>query len=578
LWPSGDERLTKALRQWRLAGVARTPSVDSAMSRLVLFVSLLLLSLSVAAVQPGAIVNARIHTMNPDEPFVQAMAWDRAGQITFLGDTGKLKDDDPDLEIVDAGGQVLLPGLIDAHGHVMGLGLARLQADLTTADSLDKALETLKAHAKTLPEGAWLTGRGWDQTRWAGQAFPTAADLDAAFPERPVWLVRVDGHACWANSAALEQATRDLSGDWQTQGGAIHRNDNGRPTGILIDTAMRFIEDAMPEPDTAVRAQALELALEELARYGLTGVHDMGASLEDFRLYRRLDEAGDLSLRLTAFADGDEAMLGWLCENGPYEGDRLTARSVKLYADGALGSRGAALLDDYSDDSGNSGLLFQSDAEMQALVERALGCGLQLGIHAIGDAANRQAIDTIAAGQLNYPDNPGRHRIEHVQIIHPDDIPHLAEQEIIASMQPIHATSDMRWAGARLGKERLKGAYAWATMLEQDIHLALGSDFPVEPVNPWLGIHAAVTRQRDGLPPGGWRPQEALTLEQALQGFTINAAYAGFADAEVGSLVVGKQADFIVVDHDPFAAEPADLADIRVEQTVVGGQTVFKAD
>ncbi|MDZ7789328.1 MAG: amidohydrolase [Xanthomonadales bacterium] len=312
-----------------------------------------------------------------------------------------------------------------------------------------------------------------------------------------------------------------------------------------------------------------------MARSGLTGVHDMGASLEDFRLYRRLDEAGELTARITAFADGDEAMLDWLCENGPHAGKRLSARSVKFYADGALGSRGAALLEDYSDDPGNSGLLFLSDEAMQAQVDRAVRCGLQLGIHAIGDAANRQVLDAIVAAQGVDADNPGRHRIEHVQIIHPDDIPRLAEHDIIASMQPIHATSDMRWAGDRLGEERLEGAYAWATMLEQGIHLALGSDFPVEPVNPWLGIHAAVTRQRDGLPPGGWRPHEALSLEQALRGFTIDAAHAGFAEGEVGSLAVGKQADFIVVDADPFETEPSELAGIEVLRTVVGGETVF---
>ncbi len=546
------------------------------MPRTILLALLLLLPLSVTAGSPGAFVNARIHTMNPDAPLVQALAWDEAGRVVFLGDADRLATEHPDLDPVDADGRTILPGLIDAHGHVMGLGLARLQADLSGADSLEAAIETLEAHADTLPEGAWLTGRGWDQTRWAGQAFPTAADLDEAFPERPVWLERVDGHAGWANSAALARAEKDLSGEWQPQGGAVHRDADGRPTGILIDSAMRFVEDAMPAADEAVRERALELALSEMARYGLTGVHDMGASLEDFRLFRRLDEAGELSARITAFADGDEAMLDWLCENGPHAGNRLAARSVKFYADGALGSRGAALLDDYSDDPGNSGLLFLSDEEMQAQVDRALGCGLQLGIHAIGDAANRQVTDAIVAGQDKQTDNPGRHRVEHVQIIHPDDVPRLAEHDIIAGMQPIHATSDMRWAAERLGEERLEGAYAWATMLEHDIHLALGSDFPVEPVNPWLGIHAAVTRQRDGLPPGGWRPQEALTLEQALRGFTVDAAFAGFAEDRVGSLARGKLADFIVVDADPFKVEVAELAEIEVLRTVVGGETVFE--
>jgi predicted amidohydrolase YtcJ len=539
-------------------------------------IALLLTTLTLPALAAGGLVNARIHTLSADQPQVEAMAWDEEGRITFLGNAEQLRAQNPDLELHDAGGRSVLPGLIDAHAHVMGLGLARLQADLVPADSVEEVIEILRAQEEKLPEGAWLTGRGWDQTRWEGRAFPAAADLDEAFPERPVWLERVDGHAGWANSAALDEATRELAGEWQPQGGDIHRDDDGQPTGILIDTAMRFVEDAMPEPDAAVREQALELALSEMARFGLTGVHDMGASVDDFELFRRFEAAGELSVRITAFADGDEAMLDWLCDEGPYQGDRLRARSVKFYADGALGSRGAALLEDYSDDPGNSGLLFESDEDLQALVDRAMGCGLQVGIHAIGDAGNRQVIDAIAAGQSGQSNNPGRHRIEHVQIIDPDDIPRLAEHKIIASMQPIHATSDMRWAGERLGEARLEGAYAWATMLEHDVRLALGSDFPVEPVNPWLGIHAAVTRQRDGHPPGGWRPQETLTLEQALRGFTIDAAHAGFTEQQAGSLEVGKQADFIIVDADPFEVEAGDLADIEVLQTVVGGETVFE--
>tara|TARA_R110002110_G_scaffold412299_1_gene638096 strand:- start:722 stop:2368 length:1647 start_codon:yes stop_codon:yes gene_type:complete len=537
-----------------------------------------LLSVVVVAAEPGALFNARIHTLDPEAPTAEAMAWDEQGRIVFLGASDELNASHPELRSVDAQGKTILPGLIDAHGHVMGLGFAKMQADLTAAESLQETIATLEAHAATLPKGVWLTGRGWDQTRWEGQAFPTAADLDQAFPERPVWLVRVDGHAGWANTAALARATRDLSGDWQPQGGAVRRDAAGQPNGILIDTAMRFIEDAMPAAGAESRARALQLALAEIARSGLTGVHDMGVSLEDFELYRQLDRAGKLPVRITAFADGDAAMLDWLCANGSHEGDRLQARSVKIYGDGALGSRGAALLDDYSDDPGNTGLLFKSDGELQELVDRALGCGLQLGIHAIGDAANRQVIDAIASSKGSHADNPGRHRIEHAQIIHPDDIPRLAEHDIIASMQPIHATSDMRWAGDRLGEERLKGAYAWASMVQHGVHLALGSDFPVEPVNPWLGIHAAVTRQRDGQPPGGWQPQEILSLERALHGFTVDAAWAGFAEKEVGTLAVGKHTDFIILDADPFAVEAADLGDITVLRTVVGGETVFERE
>jgi predicted amidohydrolase YtcJ len=530
-----------------------------------------------AAAASGGIVNARIHTLA--EETVEAMAWNEQGRIVHLGDAASLAEAYPDLEPRDLDGRIVLPGLIDAHGHVMGLGLARLQADLVGADSIEEVLSRLEAHAEDLPDGAWLTGRGWDQTRWEGRAFPSAADLDEAFPDRPVYLVRIDGHAAWVNSAALEHATEDLSGDWQPQGGNIHRADDGQPTGILIDTAMPYVAEAMPEPSGEERELALDLALAEIARYGLTGVHDAGTSLADFMQFRRRDEAGDLTVRIHALADGDADMLKWLCDNGPHAGNRLNARAVKLYTDGALGSRGAALLTDYSDEPGNRGLLFHSDEALQALVDRVMGCGLQLGIHAIGDAANRQVIDALAAVADNHPDNPGRHRIEHVQIIAVDDITRMAEHDIIASMQPIHATSDMRWAEDRVGSERLAGAYAWQRVLDAEVHLALGSDFPVEPVNPWLGIHAAVTRQDlDGNPDGGWLPDQRLSVNEALHGFTRDAAWAGFAEADTGLLEVGKYADFIVVDADPWDVDPAALAEISVLETVVGGQQVYRKD
>ena len=524
----------------------------------------------------GGIVNARIHSLDDDRSQAEAMAWDDAGRIVYIGDTDGLAEAYPDLSPENLEGRVVLPGLIDAHGHVMGLGLARLQADLVGAASVNEVIERLKAHAANLPDEAWLTGRGWDQTRWEGREFPSAAELDEAFPDRPVYLVRVDGHAAWVNSAAMEHATEDLSGDWQPQGGNIHRDGEGEPTGILIDTAMPYVAGAMPEPTGEERELALDLALSEIARFGLTGVHDMGASLADFMQFKRRDEAGELTLRIHAMADGDGDMLKWLCDNEPWAGNRLIARGVKFYTDGALGSRGAALLADYSDEPGNTGLLFHSDDELQALVDRALGCELQLAIHAIGDAANRQVIDALIAGQADFQDNPGRHRVEHVQIIAVEDIPRMAQHGIIASMQPIHATSDMRWAEDRVGSERLAGAYAWQRILEAGVHLALGSDFPVEPVNPWLGIYAAVTRQdQEGNPEGGWLPDQRLNVDEALRGFTVDAAIAGFAEERVGTLEVGKYADFIVIDADPYRIAPAALADMEVLRTVVGGEVVF---
>lgn len=552
------------------------------MNMIRILVALALVTASIAAragagAGAGGIVNARIHTMDPDRSVAEAMAWDADGRLVYVGDAEELKTQHPDLALANMQGRVVVPGLIDAHGHVMGLGEARLQADLVGAGSIEEVIERLEAREADLPEDAWLTGRGWDQTLWSGGDFPSSADLDEAFPDRPVYLVRVDGHAGWANSAALARVERDLAGDWQPQGGDIHRGEDGEPTGILIDTAMALVEDAMPDPTSEERDLALDLALEEMAKHGLTGIHDAGTSLDTFRRYRERAGKGTLSIRVHTLADGDAAMLEWLCENGPHEGDRLTARAVKYYADGALGSRGAALLDDYSDDPGNDGLLFESDEAMQALVDKAMDCGLQLGIHAIGDRANRQVIDALVQGQARHEDNPGRHRVEHLQIIHPDDIPRLAEHGIIASMQPTHATSDMRWAEERLGHERLAGAYAWQKVLDAGARLALGSDFPVEPVNPWFGIHAAVTRQdREDHPEGGWLPDERLSVDQALRGFTMDAAYAGFAEDQVGSLETGKFADFVVIDADPFEVDPSELAGIGVLRTVVGGETVFE--
>lgn len=544
-------------------------------SRLSCLAGLLLAGTATAG---GALTNASIYTMDDEQPTASAMAWDDSGRIVFVGSEEALEKRFADIEPMDAGGRAVLPGLIDAHGHVMGLGLARLRADLTGAGSVEEVLQRLQAHAEKLPEDAWLVGRGWDQTLWDGGEFPNARDLDRAFPERPVWLVRVDGHAGWANSAAMEKVARDLSGSWQPDGGEIHRDDEGRPSGVFIDSAMRFVSAGVPEPGRAERERALQLALDELASVGLTGVHDMGTSLDDFELFRQREKDGGLTARITAMADGDSDMLDWLCSNGRHAGSHLAAHGVKLYADGALGSRGAALLAEYSDDAGNSGLLFHSDDELEALIGRAMGCGLQTAVHAIGDAANRQVISALGAAQKARPDNPGRHRVEHAQIVHPDDFDRLKEYRLIASMQPVHATSDMRWAGERLGDDRLQGAYAWQTMKEKGIPLALGSDFPVESPNPWIGIHAAVTRQRSGQPAGGWLPEQRLSLKQALEGFTIDAATAGFSEHSVGSLEVGKLADFIVVDANPFSVEPDELQNIGVVTTVTGGRVVFERE
>ncbi|MBX3727051.1 MAG: amidohydrolase [Xanthomonadales bacterium] len=524
--------------------------------------------------------NARFHGPDPGQATATAMLVDAGGRIVALGTAEELDELAAGAARVDLGGAPVLPGLIDAHGHLLNLGMALMSADLVGADSKQEILARLQRFEARLPEGAWLTGRGWDQNRWPDATFPTAADLDAAFPGRPVWLRRIDGHAGWANSAALALATRDLSGDWQPDGGRILRDEEGLATGVFIDAAMALIGSAEPAPDEATRVRALELALAEASRLGLTGVHDAGVSLDTLRLLRRLADQDRLPLRVYAMADGDAEALDWLCREGRYRhpDGRLEMRSVKLYMDGALGSRGAALLRDYSDEAGNRGLLVTPRERIESAVAKAARCGIQANTHAIGDRGNRMVLD-IYARVLEGSYGDSRFRIEHAQVVGAPDIPRFAELGVIASMQPIHATSDMPWAQARLGRDRLAGAYAWQRLAGAGTRLAFGSDFPVEPVNPWFGIHAAVTRQdAEGRPPGGWLPDQRVDLATALRGFTVDAAYAGFAEDEVGGLVPGRRADFIVLSDDPFSLPSARLRGVTVVSTWLDGRKVANAD
>ena len=523
---------------------------------------------------------ARIHTENPAQPLAEAMAFDSEGKVLALGDAATLKAQFPDASALDLPDATVVPGLIDAHGHLPNLGLFLQRADLTDTTSKAEIIERLKAFEKNLGPGEWLLGRGWDQNDWAVQEFPTAADLDAAFPDRAVWIERIDGHAYWANSAALKASPRALDGDWQPEGGQIIRDAQGQPTGIFVDGAIGLIEGQVPALDDAATERMLAAATQYAVARGLTGVHDAGVSLQQLRAFQRLADKGDLPLRVYAMADGDSDALAWLCKNGPYHhaGGRLDMRSLKLYADGALGSRGAALIEDYSDQHGHRGLLVTPPDQLERLMRQARGCGLQVGTHAIGDRGNRIVLDAYAkvlGDEATTTDH--RWRIEHAQVIAPEDIPRFGQMHVIAAMQPTHATSDMPWAETRVGPERIAGAYAWRQLLDSGARLALGSDFPVESVDPRLGLHAAVTRtDLEGHPPGGWRPQERLTRAEALRGFTLDAAYAGFAEDEVGSLEVGKRADFVVLGADPLA-DDVPLATLPVRATYVDGEAVYTA-
>ena len=533
-----------------------------------------------ALAQTTVLTAARIHTMDGTQPLAQAMAYDASGKILAVGSTGELQARYPQARRLDVGSATVVPGLIDAHAHVGGLGFAMMSADLVGTASKAEVLARLRENAKGLKPGEWLIGRGWDQNDWPEKTFPNAADLDAAFPDRPVWLSRIDGHAGWANSAAMRAVKRDLAGSWQPDGGSIQRDAAGKPNGIFIDNAMLLLEEARPASSEATAERALVLGMQAAVAHGLTGVHDAGISLDELHRYQRLADRGAMPLRIYAMADGNAAALESLCKGGLYRhvSGRLQMRAVKLYADGALGSRGAAMLEDYSDDHGNRGLLLMSAQELADASAKAKRCGVQAATHAIGDRGNRLTLDTYAQALGTDATGDHRWRVEHAQILAAADLQRFAWLGVIASMQPTHATSDMPWAQARVGAQRIVGAYAWRQLRDSGARLAFGSDFPVESVDPRLGLYSAVSRaDGEGKPAGGWMPQEKLTAYEALRAFTLDAAYAGFAESELGSLAPGKRADFVVLAQDPLAVPDAALKALTVLATYVDGKAVYEA-
>jgi predicted amidohydrolase YtcJ len=469
---------------------------------------------------------------------------------------------------VDGGGYTLLPGLIDAHGHVLGLGFSALQLDLVGTTSLADLKRRLKDYAAAHPDARWILGRGWNQELWTVKAFPTAADLDAAVPDRPVVLERVDGHAIVANSAAMK-AAGVIASTPAPPGGRIEN-------GLFVDNAMELIGKSVPPATPAESDAAAAKAQDILLSYGVTGVGSMSTTLADWNAMRRLGESGRLNLRLMVYAD-ELKLLPQVPRPTPWlYGDTLRMVGIKFYADGALGSRGAWLKRPYADKPETRGLRFHSDAELAELHKRAAAAGFAIATHAIGDAANAQVITSYEALSKQYGANR-RWRIEHFQIVDPKDIPRLAPAGIIASMQPTHQTSDRLMAEKRLGPNRLAGAYAWRSVLKSGARLAFGTDFPVENPNPFPGLAAAVSRQdMAGQPPGGWIPSERLSFAQALDAYTRGAAYAGFAEDKIGALEPGKYADFILVDRDPTTSDPQTLARTLVWQTWVGGKKVWQ--
>jgi len=540
----------------------------------------LISSASAALGGPDAIYhNATIYTANDQAPTARAIAIE-SDRIVAVGDAGDiLALGDAGTRVVDLGGHTVLPGLIDAHGHLAGLGAVQVGTlDLGGTRSYDEVIELVRQRAAELAPGQWILGRGWDHESWSSKQLPDHQNLSDIVPDHPVWLIRVDGHAALANDAAMRAAgvTDETA---SPEGGEILRAGSNRPTGVFIDNAESLIERAVPVAAWGLTRDKVIAAQTMCLEAGLTGVHDMGVSPAQVELFKELADAGVLKLRVYAVLPGRDAV-PYFEEHGVYVSGRLTARATKLYMDGAMGSRGAWMLEAYedrpTDDDGKpyTGLNLTDPEFIDFIARHAIEHGYQVCTHAIGDRANRRVLD--AYEQAGGSD--ARFRIEHAQLLAPSDIPRFAELGVLPSMQPTHCTSDMRWVDARVGEIRAQGAYAWRSLLKTGVPIVGGSDFPVESHNPFLGFYAAVTRQNiEGEPSAGWHPDQRMTRGEALKSMTLWAAYGAFEEHDKGSLEPGKLADFIVIDRDVMTCEPGDIPQTRVLRTVIGAETVYAA-
>jgi hypothetical protein len=532
------------------------------------------------------LTNGRIYTVDNARPVVTALAA-RGGRILFVGSDAEARAlATGSTRVIDLHGATVVPGIIDAHAHLLGLGQMLQSANVAGATSYQEVVDRVKAHARDVKPGVWILGRGWDQNRWASKEFPTHELLSRAFPDNPVVLRRIDGHAILANAKAMELA-RITASTAEPSGGRMLKLASGSPSGVFIDNAMELIDRAIPAATNEQTRDAVIAAIDECNRWGLTGIHDPGVAPKTIAIYEELAKAGKYNLRnYVMLSDPGEPTAAVALSNpylrrGPqsalYDG-HLWIRAIKLYADGALGSRGAALLAPYSDDPTNSGLLVSTPAHIEAWAETGLRRGYQINVHAIGDRGNRIVLDAFEAALRRVPKADHRFRVEHAQVLSQQDIPRFAKLGVIPSMQATHQTSDMRWAESRLGTDRIRGAYAWRSLLNTGVIIPNGTDVPVEEVNPLLTFHAAVTRQDpENSPVGGWYPDQKMTREEALQSITIWPAYAGFQESVLGSLTPGKYADFVVLDRDIMRVPDAEILRARVISTWIGGKRVYEA-
>ena len=525
------------------------------------------------------VTNARVYTADDARPLVEAFAV-RGTRIVFTGSAREAKAlTGPATKVVDAGGRTIIPGMVDGHAHFAGLAQKLRSVDLVGTKSLTEVISRVVERAKRTPKGTWIIGRGWDQNAWGNTAFPTHEALSAATPDHPVILERVDGHAAYVNAAAMQLAGLSAASK-DPSGGKIIRDAKGNPTGVLIDRASGLVESKVPPLSRDEMRAALKDAVARMHSLGLVGMHDAGASREHIDLFEDMAQKGDLNLRLyVMIGDNAEALDHYFNKTGPrsalYDG-QVWVRAVKLYADGAMGSRGAALLEPYSDDPNNSGLLLSAPAHIEDVAKRGLAAGFQINTHAIGDRGNRVVLDAYEKALDARPTADHRFRVEHAQILHQDDIPRFAQLGVIPSMQASHQTSDMYWIGKRLGPTRLYGAYAWQSLLQTGVVIPNGSDFPVEEVNPLISFHASIARQdaRDW-PAGGWYPDQRMSRDDALRSMTLWPAYAGFQEQTMGSITPGKYADFVVLDQDIMRVPSSLVLGTRVLETWLGGKRVF---
>lgn len=542
---------------------------------LCLFAGLLMAACTTRPTADYIITNARVYTADSLNTNAQAFAI-KEGHFVAVGTTDAVTKAYSSDSIIDLKGQPVYPGFYDPHAHFLGLGQMLYQADLVGATSYAEVIARLKAYQKQHPDALWIIGRGWDQNDWPAtdspvRGFPTNKQLDEAFPNIPVACTRIDGHAILANTKALRLA--QITGGTAMTGGDVILA-NGKPTGVLVDNAMQMVKRVIPQPDEAAKTRMLQAAEAMCLKLGLTTVSDAGLNRDDIDLVDKLHKNGKLRIRDYAMISLGEPNLEYYLKRGPYQTDRLTVRSFKLYADGALGSRGACLRKPYTDQPTTSGFLLLAPKELDRAIGLLSKSGFQANTHCIGDSANHLILGLY--GKYLTKKNDRRWRIEHAQVVSPEDVPMFGRYSIIPSVQPTHATSDMYWAEKRLGPIRVKGAYAFNDLLKQNKLISFGSDFPVEYVNPLFGFHAAVARQdAKNFPKGGFQPENAVSRQDALTAMTRWAAYSCFEDHLRGSIATGKQADFVVLDRDIMTAPNEQLRATEVRQTWIGGQRLY---